>query len=235
MNQPMALSVLVPLPDVAYSPRYLLAGRPGATATLLLHPWTAQRLRCARDAVRNHSRRGAVLDVLVWDAWRPASVQSHIFEEYVAELVGGGLTRDAAVLQAQTFVRHPGTVYPHGTGGTVDLTVTVNGVEANMGTAFDEFSPKAHRRWYEAHPPTTDVDAQAHILRTVLEHAMCGAGFAALEDEWWHYEWGTQLWSEVMGQPRLLCSVVADERVLPNASLAGHSSRLLHRSSSAWC
>lgn len=178
--------------DVPFDPRYLRAGRPGAVDVLWLHPRAAERLRAARSWLRARVPRA---DLLVWDGWRPAAVQRGLFEEHVRALVAAGTPEAQARAEARTFVASPDGTYPHGTGGAVDLTLTRNGTLAAMGTDFDEFSPRAHRAWFRENPPATRAEAEAATSRTLLEEAMTAAGFVGLDDEWWHYEWGTVRWA----------------------------------------
>jgi D-alanyl-D-alanine dipeptidase len=124
-------------------------------------------------------------------------VQSSLFEEYAAKLSQDhAIDAATARLQARTFVSDPGTVYPHGTGGTVDLTLSINGQIAWMGTGFDDFFPQAHRRWFDDALPRTPQEMTAHRNRQILYESMQHAGFVGLADEWWHYEWGTTRWAE---------------------------------------
>ncbi|WP_243737176.1 M15 family metallopeptidase [Halomonas ventosae] len=36
----------------------------------------------------------------------------------------------------------------------------------------------------------------------MLYHAMRGAGFSNLPSEWWHYDFGNQLWAHYGGHPQ---------------------------------
>ena len=200
----IAPNVLVHVAGVSYSAEYSRLGRPGSLQVLLLHPFAARRLHHARRLLKARSSRDEALDLHVWDGYRPQAVQFGIFEDYVEELMSTGLRQEEAQEAAVTFVRHPKSVYPHGTGGTVDLTLIVNGHLADMGTGFDDFTAKAHRRWFLENPPTSDRDAAAMRHRELLDEAMRGAGFAGIDDEWWHYEWGTEHWALLTGRRPVL-------------------------------
>lgn len=136
-------------------------------------------------------------DLHVFDGFRPRSVQSDLFDEYATKLSQDhGMDTATARLQARTFVSDPDTVYPHGTGGTVDLTLSINGHIAWLGTHFDDFTPQSHRHWFDNHPPETPDEITAHHNRQILYESMGQAGFVGLAEEWWHYEWGTHRWAE---------------------------------------
>jgi D-alanyl-D-alanine dipeptidase len=70
----------------------------------------------------------------------------------------------------------------HSRGSTLDLTLVrrANGVELDMGSPFDFFSPKS---W----PSDKSVSAQARANRALLAEAMTRRGFKPYDKEWWHF------------------------------------------------
>ena len=65
---------------------------------------------------------------LIWDAYRPLSVQGALFDDYRDFLINKkGLSKDQADIDAQTMVsipsNDPSKPSPHNTGGSVDLTI----------------------------------------------------------------------------------------------------------------
>jgi D-alanyl-D-alanine dipeptidase len=105
----------------------------------------------------------------IWDAYRPYSVQEMMWEKikdprYVADPYHGGSS--------------------HNKGAAVDLTLALKGGKEGetlpMGTEFDYFGEEAHHGYAELSPEEKKNRA---LLREVME----GAGFKALETEWWHY------------------------------------------------
>lgn len=201
---------LLPVPNLAYVPKYHLQGRPGAVARLYLHAQTRDRLNRVEASLRRRSTESAQYALLVFDGYRPAAVQHDLFAEYLRRLQAtSGVTHDQAAAWARTFVSQPDGVYPHGTGGAVDLTLTINGAEAWMGTGFDDFEEKSRRDWYVNHPPTTATDRAALSHRTLLFEEMRAAGFVGLESEWWHFEYGTDRWAQAARQPAFLTEVLA--------------------------
>jgi zinc D-Ala-D-Ala dipeptidase len=69
----------------------------------------------------------------------------------------------------------------HSRGSTVDLTLAKDGgVELDMGTPFDFFSP---RSW----PGAANVSAEAKANRALLAAAMRRRGFRPYDKEWWHF------------------------------------------------
>ena len=143
--------------------------------------------------------------LLVWDAYRTPATQRDAYERYVRQLMAErGLEWAEAYPLGVEFVRDPESVFPHGTGGTIDLTLARDGEPVPMGTGFDEFTPRSYRDWFRQHPPTTSADRQAHHHRELLRAAMESAGFVGIDSEWWHYEWGTRHWAQETGQDVVL-------------------------------
>jgi D-alanyl-D-alanine dipeptidase len=66
-----------------------------------------------------------------------------------------------------------------------------------MGGVFDDPSDISHTAHFEdpAHD-TSCSGREARRNRRLLFWAMHAEGFASLPAEWWHYDWGDQLWSK---------------------------------------
>lgn len=145
-----------------------------------LRAGAAERLGRAADALP--ARFGFAL----FDAWRPLELQAEL---YHAAYDDPGLPPG--------FVSPPdpdrATPPPHLTGGTVDLTLTVDGQPLAPGAGFDDFTDRAHADALEAEP---GVDRE---VRRLLYWTMHGAGFVVLDCEWWHFEYGTRRWAAITG------------------------------------
>lgn len=191
--------------DIAYKPRYFNIGLVGASKWAWLDSRALSSLADAETLLSEMSTPRRRLGLLVWDAYRSKTTQQAIFNQYVKDLL---LRRSVSAEEAETlaveFVSRPSGVFPHGTGGAVDLTLLVNGSAALMGTDFDDFSARAYRDWHIRNPPKTAIERQVQSNRELLEGAMLEAGFVGLQSEWWHYEWGTKTWANAMGTELIL-------------------------------
>lgn len=120
----------------------------------------------------------------VFDAYRPLELQAELYEAAYA---------DPALPPG--FVAEPleniATPPPHSTGGTVDLTLTVDGTPLSIGTDFDDFSDLANTRAFEDRP------GHDRDLRRLLYWHMRAGGFIVLHCEWWHFEYGTRRWGAI--------------------------------------
>ena len=127
--------------------------------TAITRTGTAQKLARASALVKAQGFR-----LKVWDAYRPVSAQKRLFEVY----------------PDPKFVAKPNPNFSHQKGVTLDLTLTdADGQECPLPTAFDDFSPLAHRD-----APRTKI--QNHYYQ-ILNTAMTTAGLVGYENEWWDY------------------------------------------------
>ena len=128
----------------------------------------AERLLRVQQRLRQEG-----LGLLLWDCYRPFSVQRAFWDRvpdarYVAEPV----VRDGVPVEGSK----------HNRGAAVDLTlVDAEGRPLPMPTAFDDFSARAHR-------DAGDAPAEALANRSKLEAAMVSEGFLPLPTEWWHFD-----------------------------------------------
>lgn len=130
--------------------------------TAWLRRGTAEKLARAQAMLKERGFR-----LKVWDAFRPLSAQFKMWEacpddDYVADPTKGGCSK-------------------HNRGCAVDVTLlTLAGEEAELPTAFDDFSGAARRDcpgWSEA----------ARTNSLLLEEVMTACGFTPYMGEWWHY------------------------------------------------
>ena len=133
-----------------------------AGARCLVHVSLAPGLRTAAALVRTGGER-----LVFWDCYRPHSVQVAMFE----------------VVSDPTWVARPGPYSKsHEAGRSVDVTLAdANGL-VDMGTGFDDFSPRSHADAHDGVSPA----AQANRAR--LRKAMAAGGFSVYSGEWWHFD-----------------------------------------------
>lgn len=136
----------------------------------------------------------------IWDGWRPRNVQNALYQEFWQRLKIEHPHWNAARLnheteQFVTMATDQKRIPPHATGGTVDLTlIDENGRELNMGTVFDHFGLEAAPFYFDG------VDKNIAVNRKLLREAMQEQDFTIDDDEWWHFDYGCQLWAIRSGQ-----------------------------------
>ena len=116
--------------------------------------------------VNDYLKRKYNLQLKIFDAYRPLSVQKIMWE----------------IIQNPDFVADPKKGSRHNRGAAVDATLIDSlGRELEMGTEFDDFSEKASRKYLS-------LPEESIRNRKILEETMSKFGFIGLESEWWHFD-----------------------------------------------
>ena len=162
------IDVRTAVPDAVVDLRYATAdnfvGVPlyPADARCLVHESLAPGLATAAAALRRQGYR-----LVFWDCYRPHDVQVRMFE---------AVPDPAWVAQPSAYARS------HESGRSVDVTLAAGGRLVDMGTSFDDFSPRATAY------ATEGVTAAAQANRAVLRTAMAAGGLTVYSGEWWHFD-----------------------------------------------
>jgi D-alanyl-D-alanine dipeptidase len=162
------IDVRTAVPDAVVDLRYATAdnfvGVPlyPADARCLVHESLAPGLATAAAALRRQGYR-----LVFWDCYRPHEVQVRMFE---------AVPDPVWVAQPSAYARS------HESGRSVDVTLAAGGRLVDMGTGFDDFSPRAPAY------ATEGVTAAAQANRAVLRTAMAAGGLTVYSGEWWHFD-----------------------------------------------
>jgi len=120
----------------------------------------AARLAKAAQALRKHDRR-----LLIWDCYRPLSIQKILWER----------------VPDPRYVADPKQGSRHNRGAAIDLALAnKDGSAVALPTKFDEFTRAAHR--------SRALAGQHGAEAKRLSAAMTAAGFKPLSTEWWHFD-----------------------------------------------
>jgi D-alanyl-D-alanine dipeptidase len=139
----------------------------------------------------------------IWDGYRTRAVQKNVYKKYWQELKEKNPDWNNEKLdeEASIFVTYPSDpkrIPHHSTGGAVDLTlVDENGKELDMGTGFDFFGKEAAPYYYEENKISDLVKNNRKLLR----NAMLEDDFHIYEYEWWHFDYGNQIWAAKLNKP----------------------------------
>jgi len=178
----------------------------GAVEALWLRKSVAEKL------ARVNARAGAVgLELFLFDAWRPRSVQAYFHDVWMPrELQRRAPSLKGAELAAEVerYWAAPSesadSPAPHATASAVDMTLRwKDGESLWMGSLFDDVTALAHRDRFEtlAAENFSFSDSEARANRRLLHWLMTEEGFAGHPDEWWHFSWGDQMWAALTGAP----------------------------------
>jgi zinc D-Ala-D-Ala dipeptidase len=156
---------------------YWHAGWHHAMPVTLLRVGTFDRLAAVAESLPDR------FGLAVFDGWRPLNLQAELYDAAYAndDLPAGFVSEPIA---------DPTMPPPHLTGGTVDITLTVDGIALAPASGFDDFTDGAHADVLEA----DDAEAKQidRDVRRMLYWHMHAAGFVVLQQEWWHFEFGTR-------------------------------------------
>jgi D-alanyl-D-alanine dipeptidase len=131
-------------------------------ARCLLVRDAAERLLAAEQMLRSEGYR-----LVVWDCYRPRSVQWAMWE----------------LVPDPDYVADPRKGSRHNRGAAVDVGLrALDGGAVTLPTEHDDFSPRAHRDYDNDLPP------EAVANRERLERAMTAQGWIPLATEWWHFD-----------------------------------------------
>lgn len=187
-----------------YNPPYF-ERIPGSIAELYVRKSVAAKLSGVNTRLASLG-----LELYVFDAWRPQSVQRHFHDVWFPawlsqrrpDLTGASLSSEVEKYWAapSSGINSPA---PHATGGAVDLTLIFSATRQPlfMGGIFDDLTEHAWTDAFEQRPVVSMSDEEARSNRRLLYWAMAEAGFANNPTEWWHYSWGDQLWARLKDQP----------------------------------
>ena len=133
-------------------------------ARCLIHQDMVPGVVTAADILR---KSGEVL--VFWDCYRPHDVQVRMF---------------AAVPNPNWVARPSEHARSHESGRSVDVTLADGhyGWRVDMGTDFDDFSPRSHANATEGITPAQQAN------RARLRVAMAAGGLIAYSGEWWHFD-----------------------------------------------
>ena len=103
--------------------------------------------------------------IVIFDCYRPLPLQQKMFD----------------LVPDTRYVADPTKGSKHNKGAAVDISLAhQDGHLIDMGTAFDDFSVKAHVH-------SKQISKQAQSNRQLLQDIMSAAGFSGYEHEWWHF------------------------------------------------
>lgn len=143
---------------------------------------------------------------LVKEAYRPPHIQRRSFDAVFRHYRGlDSNPSDADIYREVSKYVAPIETAPHPTGAAIDVTlIDRDGVEADMGTAFNADPAETADRTYFA-SPNVSVEATAH--RRLLRDALVSAGFVNYPTEWWHWSYGDKYWAALTGQPAIYIAI----------------------------
>ncbi len=139
----------------------------------------------------------------IWYAYRPLSIQTKWFNEQCARLRKTFPLISELELseKAHVFTAVP-EVAGHPTGAALDLTISKNHKELDMGCAYLDFQSDRLASFSDG---LTDNQKKNRML---LRKVMMNNEFAPFNGEWWHFSYGDKEWAAFWGKPYALFDFV---------------------------
>src|SRR5205085_6762164 len=179
----------------------------GAIPGLLLRESAAKLVAQVDHALKPHG-----LGLYVLDGYRPIVTQAGLWQHFWDHFARKEPKLTEAEIEAETkkfvsdprgFDRSDPRTWPlHTTGGAVDLTLCdASGEMLDLGTPFDDPSEKAATAYFETRlaEGTISADDPRLLNRRILYWSMRDAGFTNYHHEWWHFDWGNQMYILSLG------------------------------------
>ena len=177
-------------------------------------PWVLRKsvLKRLNEAQKYLSERNPNLQLALFDAWRPISVQKFMFNYTIQETcksrgvdINDQSVKGTIIEIIEEVGRfwanptsNPSTPPPHSTGAAIDLTIAdMSGNPLDLGGEIDFIGAKSRPDFYEKDSLRMPFSKHQifHSRRSLLFSVMQQAGFVQHPNEWWHFSYGDQLWS----------------------------------------
>lgn len=147
-------------------------------------------------------------ELYLFDAYRPVACQHALWDFFWTRFRTSMPQADDTTLVAQVrrYVSDPRQFHPenphtwptHATGAAVDLTLRdrVTGELLDMGTHFDDMSASSHSDYFERLLNHGRIAPEDHRLRNrrLLHWCMQEQGFTNYSYEYWHFDFGDQMY-----------------------------------------
>ncbi len=186
-------------------PPYAAAGAPYGGLT----PWHLRIgvLNALTKAASLLENAHAGWKILIFDAWRPNTVQAFMVgRDFALNAIRAGWNPENLSPQQRDAVTEktlrlwaipsddPATPPLHSTGAAIDCTLMDEaGREVDMGSPLDENSDRSNPNYFLN--SSDEKGRRAHSNRELLHKVMGEAGFRRHPTEWWHFSIGDQLWA----------------------------------------
>jgi D-alanyl-D-alanine dipeptidase len=203
---------------------------PDVPKALFLRKSVAETLARINEALANPVITeffGGEVELYVEDALRKVSLQKNLFESVFPALIRAnhsGISDEEMTAKRKDLIAVPSAdplkPSPHATGGAVDVILRykqadkgfVAGSEVPMGHTDGDTSAKINPDYFEKNSQTTD-DFIAQKNRRAFYAIMTGAAFgydsglANNPTEFWHWDYGDQIWAKLRQEPAALYSL----------------------------
>ncbi len=176
----------------------------GSTKSVFVRATVARMLRTASEKLTDKNL------LLVKDGWRPQELQLSLYHQIFSEIrrSNPGLSEYQLHEETSKYCSNGldnNCPSSHITGGAVDVSLCdADYQEVVMGNSFDDPSIISSTRFFEQRIEEGTIlnyeQQKALLNRRLLYFCMTNSGFTNYAREWWHYDYGNQLWGKTTGR-----------------------------------
>lgn len=182
-----------------YAPYYRAFG--SALEGVFVRDTVAQKLIQVNNILLDYG-----VEVLTLDGYRSVELQVELWKHFMTRALEQLPEASRSDLEkfASLYCSNPSGYDPdnfktwpvHLSGGAIDLTLRslYDKQEAFMGSIFDDADDVSFTTHFESTKLTSQSGIEARRNRRLLYHAMSAAGFQNYSYEWWHFDYGSQMW-----------------------------------------
>lgn len=153
------------------------------------------------------------MEVYVEEGLRSTDMQSSLYHQLIPDSIRRSkpnLQEEDIYKRRDEIIAKPSTTdnpSPHATGGAIDVRLRVKpspwtpdfvtGSFIDMGHVDGDTGPRNNPDYFEQATPLVDEDITAQRNRRFLYNLLTAYGFTVNPHEWWHFDYGDQLWAFV--------------------------------------
>lgn len=156
---------------------------------------------------------GSAVEVYAEEGLRSTDMQSSLYHQLIPNSIrrhNSDLQEDDIHKRRDEIIAKPSTIdnpSPHATGGAIDIRLRakpspwtpdfVADSFIDMGHVDGDTGPRNNPDYFEQVTPLTNEDITARRNRRFLYNLLTAYGFTVNPHEWWHFDYGDQLWAFV--------------------------------------
>ncbi len=187
---------LIPVEGFFQKPQYYIQNHTNSPQ-MFLRSAVVEKLRSVEEELNQFGYR-----LVIWDCWRSRNLQNTLFDSFYHQIQNQYPSESESEISLRTLqfvqdARDLNKVSPHLSGGAVDLSLALlDGNEIEMGAPFDYLGPESSSLYFEGPGKNEEIRRKRRILRD----AMYNQGFSGWPEEFWHFDYGNQLWAFTLGE-----------------------------------
>ena len=161
-------------------------------------------LKKLQKAATNLAKINPKLNLKIVSGYRHPSIQKKYYKkrEKIIKTKHPNLSKKEIIKEICKFIA-PLDTAGHPTGGAIDITITKNGKELDMGTKLADISIPEKIETY-----SKTITEKQKENRKLLHDILIEQEFAPFYGEWWHFSYGDKEWAAFYNKKNALYSSI---------------------------